>query len=223
MLAQTLMTILLGLFLLAPTVDGQCQCPADRGTIVFNHQFPSGPEIIVCGFRSFGNVFNAIEIINCQNNHVLYSCESDESCGEGFYDFFSFKLSNGGIVVGQLVNLPCLKDWEWKLVPFHERTISFKDGSVAISDWREVFSLPPMSPGVQNAFIDAYERDFKTVESSVDPGNIPFRLLVCTLHGIPRAELLLINFGHDHPEHYDGAVSEAHQYCLDFYFKILKK
>jgi hypothetical protein len=210
-------------FLSRPAV-GQCPCPQDKGDLVFSYEFAGGPKLIICGFAN-GNPGSAevesysdITVMDGRDHRILLSIEASETPLS--LNMFRFHVREGQVIIQQIVRLPSEPGWQWAPRPFFEKNVYCVDGRLVISEWRNIFIVPPKTQNEIDAFLDTYENRF---EMSGDPLELIDKLMLCALNGSQKAERLLLSFPKDHPEIFDGAIAETYEDDLYFYRQVLKR
>lgn len=224
MMAKTIITLAILLsFGLRPAI-GQCLCPEEKGDLVFSHEFKGGLKLIICGSPNkdvdSGEVesYSDITVINCRNSQSLLSIDPQET--DLGLNMFRFHVREGCVIIQQIIRLPSGPGWRWAPRPFFERSVSPVDGRLTISEWRNIFLVPPKTQEEIDAFLDSCEYHFEMAGDLIE---LPSKLMVCALNGSRRAERLLLEFPKDHGKIFDGALAESYFERLDFYRLIQKK
>ncbi|MBE3126356.1 MAG: hypothetical protein IMZ54_06275 [Acidobacteria bacterium] len=220
-MTKMIAVLLIFIAALSQSALGQCKCPKEKGDLVFSYEFAQGPKLIICGFALPSNEIESytnITVMDCRDNQILLSIDAGETALS--LNMFRFHLREGRVIIQQIIRLPSERGWQWAPHPFFEKRVSFIDGRLTISEWRNVFAVPMKTQEEIAAFLDAYEYHF---DLAGDPMEIPDKLMLCALNGSRRAERFLLEFPKDHSQIFDGALAELYSELLDFYRRVQKK
>jgi len=204
--------------------NGQCLCPEGRGDLVFSHEFEGGQKLIICGFANKNYDTGKIEsyyditVIDCRDSQILLSIEQVET--DLRMNMFRFQLREGCVFIQHIIRLPSEPGWRWAPRPLDEKKVSPVDGRLTISDWQDVFVVPPKTQEEIAAFLDIYENHF---DLAGDVLGVPDKLMLCALNDSHKAERFLVEFPKDHKRIFDGALAETYHEVLDFYRRVQKK
>jgi hypothetical protein len=203
---------------------GQCLCPEGKRGPVFSHEFGGGQKLIICGYANGDHdsveveSYSDIVVIDCRDDRILLSIEPGET--DLSLNMFRFQVKEDCVFIQQITRMPGEPGWHWAPYAFLEKKVSLVNGRLTISDWQNIFVVPPKTREEIAAFLDAYENHF---DMAGDPMEIPDKLMLCALNGSRKAERFLLEFPKDHSKHFDGALAERYFELLDFYRKIQKK